>query len=594
MGQFFKFLFASCLGTLLALGGMVLIGSAVVGSIVSNAESDTDVKANSVLQLDLSGVVPERANNMPVDPFSFDTEERPGLHQISKAIEYAATDDDIEGIVVNMDNAQLGQASASVIRRSLQRFKDSGKFIMGYAPFYSQSGYYVASLADTLILNPLGGVDLRGFGVEAPFVNDMLDKIGVEMQVFWVGEFKSATEIFRRNSMSDENREQTRAYLENAWEVYVNDVAAARDMSPAELDNIAENYLARTAEDALRLGLVDAIGYESDLLIGLRERIGLDEGEKINSIGIGSYAGDKIKQDVVVGKDRIAVVYAEGTIVDGEGGPGMIGGDEYAKLFRKLLHDDKTKAMVLRINSGGGSALASENMLHELIRFKEAGKPLIVSMGDVAASGGYYMACEGDVVLAEPNTITGSIGVFGVIPNARELLEDKMGIHMDTVKTGRFSTGLSAYYEIEGEQAEIVTTSVEQIYDLFLKRVADGRGMTKEQVNEVARGRVWTGKKAEEIGLVDQLGSLEDAIALAATRLDMDPDDDDFRVKEYPAIKTPLEELMQELTGQKDTEPVAQAALHAELARLYPDYAYYREMLEMKGVQARMPVRVKW
>ena len=594
MSQFFKFLFASCLGTLLALGGMVLIGSAVIGSLVSNAESDVSIKENSVLQLDLSGPVPERANNMPVDPFSFETDDRPGLHQITAAIEHAATDDDIEGIVVNMDNAALGQASASVIRRALAQFKDSGKFILGYAPYYSQSGYYVASLADTLFINPLGSVDLRGFGVEAPFVNDMLDKIGVEMQVFWVGEFKSATEIFRRNSMSDENREQTRAYLENAWGIYVDNVAGSRNLSAAEIDRIANNYLARTAEDAVQLGLVDAIGYKSDLLISLRQRLGLDPDDKINSVGIVAYANDKIKSDVVIGKDRIAVVYAEGSIVDGEGGPGMIGGDEYAKLFRKLLHDDKTKAMVLRINSGGGSALASENMLHELIRFKEAGKPLIVSMGDVAASGGYYMACEGDVVLAEPNTITGSIGVFGVIPNARELLEDKMGIHMDTVKTGRFSTGLSAYYEIEGEQAEIVTTSVEQIYDLFLKRVAEGRDMTKEEVNEIARGRVWTGKKAAEIGLVDQLGSLEDAIALAAARLDMDPDDDDFRVKEYPVIKNPLEEMLEELAGKKDTEPVAQAALHRELARLYPDYAYYREMLEMKGVQARMPLRVKW
>ena len=592
MGQFFKFLFASCLGTLLALGGLVLIGSAVVGSLVSNAESSTEVKKQSVLQLNLSGVVPERANNVPVDPFSFDTEGVPGLHQISQAIEYAATDDDIEGIVVNMDNAQLGQASASVLRRSLARFKESGKFIMGYAPYYSQSGYYVASLADTLIINPLGNVDLRGFGVEAPFINEMLDKIGVEMQVFWVGEFKSATEIFRRNSMSEENREQTRAYLENAWEVYVNDVAAARNMAPAELDRIAEDYLARTAEDALRLGLVDAIGYESDLLISLRDRIGLAAGDKINSIGVATYANDKIKADVTVGKDRIAVVYAEGAIVDGEGGPGMIGGDEYAKLFRKLLHDEKTKGMVLRINSGGGSALASENMLHELIRFKEAGKPLIVSMGDVAASGGYYMACEGDVVLAEPNTITGSIGVFGVIPNARELLEDKMGIYMDTVKTGRFSTGLSAYYEIEGEQAEIVTTSIEQIYDLFLRRVAEGRDMTKEEVNEIARGRVWTGKKAEAIGLVDQLGSLEDAIALAAERAGID--EDDLRLKEYPTTKTPIEELMEELTGKKDTEPVARAAVEAELARLYPDYRYYRELLGTKGVQARMPYVVKW
>ena len=593
MGQFFKFLFASCLGTMLALGGLVLIGSAVVGSLVSNAESEVEVADNSVLRLDLAGFIPERANNLPVDPLSFDTEAKPGLHQLAQAIEHAATDEAIRGIVVDVEGVAIGQASASVLRRSLARFKESGKFVLGYAPAYSQSAYYVASLADKLYLNPLGNVDLRGFGIEAPYVNEMLDKIGVEMQVFWVGEFKSATEIFRRNDMSDENRAQTRAYLENAWSVYVKDVAATRNMSEDELNRIADNYLARTAQASLDLGLVDELGYKSDLLIDLRERLDLDAGDDIPSISLSAYAADRIKPDVVIGKDRIAVVYAEGSIVDGEGGPGMIGGDEYAKLFRKLLHDDKTKGMVLRINSGGGSALASENMLHELIRFKEAGKPLIVSMGDVAASGGYYMACEGDVVLAEPNTITGSIGVFGVIPNARELLDEKLGIHIDTVKTGRFSTGISGYYPVEGEQAEIVTTSVEQIYDLFLQRVADGRGMTKAEVNEVARGRVWTGKKAEEIGLVDQLGSLEDAIAIAAERVGMDADDD-LRLKEYPAIKTPLEELMEQLTGQEDKEPVARAALHQELNRLYPEYNYYREMLEMRGVQARLPYVVKW
>ena len=585
MKKFIQFTFASCLGVILASVVIFGIGSIVIGKLVSKSDSAPKVKANSVLTLKFDKAIPEKSNNVPVNPFEFESQKVLGLHDIVDAIENAKEDDRIKGIYLNLSGTSIGRASSATLRDALLDFKSDGKFITAYSKYYTQNSYYLASAADKIYVNPIGGLDFRGFGAGIMFFKGMLDKLGIKMQVYFAGDFKSATEPFRLKKMSDKSKMQTREYIESMYNLYLRDISDARKISVDELKKIANEYLIRNSDDALEYKMVDAIGYEDEVHADIRERLGLEDKDKIPTVGIISYQkGNASKKDYKV-KDKIAVVFAEGSIVDGKGEQGNIGGDKYVKILRKIRKDDKIKAVVLRINSGGGSALASDLMWRELELIKAAGKPVIASMGDVAASGGYYIACNADTILAEPNTITGSIGVFSIIPSMEKMLNEKIGITIDTVKTGEFSIGINPFMDISEKEGKILQESTEEFYEIFLKRVADGRGMTRDEVHDVAQGRVWPGMKAQELRLVDAMGGLDEALAMAADKAGLEK----YRVSEYPVTKDPLQQLMEEFMGKKDASFAGKALVREQLGDMFPYYNYLKEIKEVKGVQARIP-----
>jgi protease-4 len=588
MKQFFKFMFASCLGMFLFFVLILGIGGVWAGRMASKSSSSEAAKPNTILKITLSDLIPERTNNVAMNPYEFDTDDVIGLHDMIDAIETAKTDDDIKGIYLDLAEPQVGFASLSVIRRALEDFKDNkdGKFIIAYGDNYSQKSYYLASVADEVFINPIGGVEFRGLSGTVLFFKDMLDRLGIDMQVFYVGDYKSATEPFRRTNMSDASRLQVREYIEQLYGVMLEDISKSRKISVGELRQLANDYALRDADDAVKYKFVDKKMYKDEIINHLKEKIGFDKDEEIPVMSLSAYAKANPKSMNLREKSKIAVIYAEGTIVDGEGANGEIGGDKYSAIIRKIRQDKKVKAIVLRVNSGGGSGFASEKIWRELKLAQEQGIPVVVSMGDVAASGGYYIACLADSIFAEKNTITGSIGVFGTIPSLEDFMRDKIGITVDTVKTGKFSTGITPFYDVNVEEGKIIQQSVEEFYYLFLGRVAKGRDMDTAVVHKIAQGRVWTGQKALEIGLIDAYGDLDRAIAAAAKLADLEK----YRVAEYPTIKEPLQQLIEEFTGKSDdkTAKASRALIKEEMGELYPYYEKIKEIRQMKGIQARM------
>lgn len=583
MSNFFKFVFASCLGVFLSMIVVFLISSLVLGRMISTAEAPPTMKPNTVLTLDLNEAIPEKTNNKPVGNFEVNTDDVLGLQDIVKSIEHAKTDDNIKGIFLKLSTTNLGRASSSVVRRALVDFQESGKFIISWSEFYSQGTYHLASAADEVFLLPSGGMDFRGFATQIPFMKDMLDRLGINMQVYYAGQYKSATEPFRRHEMSEQSRLQIREYLEGLYGEYLNDIATSRKMEKTEVRRLANDYLIRTSEDALNYKLVDKLAYYDEVLDALRDRLGLDENDKVRSISLNKYA--KVAgSSSGSGRDRIAVVYAEGDIVMGKGDVGNIGGEKYSRIIRKVRQDDKVKAIVLRVNSGGGSGVASDMIWRELEMAKADGIPVMVSMGDVAASGGYYIACNADSIFVEPNTITGSIGVFGMIPSMQKMLKEKAGIAFDSVKTGNYATAMTPFFDASPEEGKVIQSMVDNFYQLFLKRVAEGRGMSIEEVDKVAQGRVWTGVAASSNGLVDAMGDLDDAISAAASKANLD----DYKIKEYPVTKNPIQQYFDKFMEQ-DNSPATSYVLQSELGDFYPYYQQLVSIKNMKGVQARIP-----
>jgi protease-4 len=587
MGSFFKSLLASCLGTLIALSVLIFGGIMIVGQIASAAEKPTTVKSNTVLHIKLDQPVPERTNNLEMNPFDLSNQRILGLQEIVTTLEKAKEDADIKGIFLEMNNLSMGQSTASVLRDAILDFKESDKFIYTYSDYYSQGAYYMASAADQIYISPLGFVDFKGFSSMIPFFKGMLDKIGVEMQVIMVGNFKSATEPYRLTEMSDENRLQVREFLEGLYQLFLEDIGASRNLSVSELRAIANEMAVRRADDAVAVGLIDKVGHRDEIFSSIRTQLGLKMDEKIPFISLNDYAKSTGSGKDYSAKDKIAVIYAEGNILSGKTDPGAIGDYEYTRMIRKIRQDKRVQAIVLRVNSPGGSAIASENIWRELMLAKSNGKPIVVSMGDYAASGGYYLAAAGDTILAEPNTLTGSIGVFSIIPNARELMTDKLGITMDTVKTAKYATGINLYYPLSQDERQALQAMTDQVYQVFLERVAEGRGMSVDQVHEIAQGRVWTGKKAVELGLVDQLGGLDDAIAIAADMAGLEK----YRTAEYPAVKDPLQQFLEELQNE---EEVRSQLIRSELGEYGAVYEYYNQLKNAKGVQARLPFILHW
>lgn len=585
MRQFFKFAFASCLGVFLAMGALVLV-FVIIG--LSSGDEKVSVSQNTVLELKFDKTIPEKTNNTPFkfQGFSKADNETLGLLDIQKAIRHAKSDKNIKGIILDISSFAGGFSKASVVRKELEDFAKSGKFIMSYGDYYSQGSYYLSSVSTNMFLHPLGMIDFKGLGAMIPFFKDMLDKIGVKAQVFYAGKFKSATEPFRLSHMSEENRYQVREYLHDLNEILIADIARSRNLTVADVISIMNNYDGHDADIAKSKKMIDNIGYYTDMLDAVKAKMGLKPVDKLNKIELNDYVSTYASTEDFSSKDKIAVVYAEGDIIDAKGENGQIGSEKYISILRKITADKNVKALVLRVNSPGGSAIASESILHEIKMIKAQGIPVVVSMSDYAASGGYYISCAADSIFAEANTITGSIGVFSIFPNVQELMNKKLGINFDTVNTGHYSTAFSPYFPVNGDQAILMQKSTERMYSIFVDRVAKARKMTPAQVNEIAQGRVWTGEDAIKVGLVDKLGGLEDALASAAKLAKLKK----YRKTEYPKIKDPLQQILDELKGNKDDQEVR--LLKSQLGEYYTFYDQLKKLNSMRGVQMRMPYDV--
>lgn len=590
MSQFFKFMFASCLGTALALILLLFIGFSTLAGFASRASEKpvATIKPNSVLELKFpSMMVPEKTNNLPLDPFDLEQKDVLGLSDMVQAIKKAKEDPDIKGIYINASFVAAGKATSSVLRAALLDFKTSGKFIVSYANYYTQNAYYLASVSDSILVNPVGAVDYRGLSSTIAYYKGLLDKLDIQMKIFYAGKFKSATEPLRMDKMSPENRLQVREYLTALNDIMMRDVAASRNIPETELRLIADNFEGRGADLALKARLVDRIAYEDEAFTLMKNKIGLAPKEKLYRVSIEDYSKARGRKIDLSTKDKIAVVYAEGTLLDGDNGEaGDIYDGKYVKLLRKIRQDDNVKAIVLRINSPGGSVLASENIYREILLCKEAGKPVVVSMGDLAASGGYYIACHADSIFAEPNTITGSIGVFGTIPMLDQTMKEKLGVTFDTVLTGKHSAFGTPFIQFSPEEDRMIQEQVDRTYEDFLQKVATGRNKTRDQVNEIAQGRVWPGQKALEIGLVDGIGGMDRALAAAAKLAGIEK----YRTTEFPRTMTGIEQLLDRLTQNKDSdEGVKAMIIRSELGEMYPMYKHLKDMQRNKGIQARLP-----
>lgn len=554
-------------------------------------QQKVEVKDNSVLHVKLNFEIKERGVNSPfgnIDPATFEPKPSVGLNDILKSLKNAANDDKIKGIYLDMQSVPAGMATVEEIRNALLEFKESGKWIVSYSEIYSQKAYYLASVSDEIWLNPQGIVEWKGLGAQLMFMKGMFEKLEVEPQIIRYGKFKSAVEPLMLDKMSDANRHQTMTYISDLWNQILDGVSEGRGKSVEDLDALAQNATIQNGEDAKENGLVDELLFKDQVIENLRTRLELEEDDdKINFIGFGKYKdapkakGDD-EEDKKGKKEKIAVIYAVGGIEGGQGDDETIGSEKISKEIRKAREDDKIKAIVLRVNSPGGSALASDVIWREVVLAEEV-KPVVVSMGDVAASGGYYIACAADTIVAEPNTITGSIGVFGVLMNAQKLFNNKLGISIDTVKSNKFADLGTPFRPLTEGERSIIQEGVNEIYFTFIEKVAEGRGMTTAEVDSIGQGRVWSGEDALEIGLVDVLGGVGDAIEIAANMAEVE----NYRVIEYPAQKDPFEEFMNELSGKGE-----EAFLKRRLGQHYKYVKDVEELMRMEGVQARLPYHI--
>lgn len=563
---------------------IVLIGIAAGGS-----DKDTvQVKDNSVIELDLSKVTEDYSGSFYNDEYSFlNSEPKEGLTDVLKAIKAAKDDKRIKGITITNNMSLLGIAQLKSLRDQLEDFKTSKKFVVAYADNYSQSDYYLNSVADTLYLNPIGEVDFKGLSSEVMFFKDLQEKTGIKMEVIRHGKYKSAVEPFLANEMSPENREQISSMLNSIWASIAGDISKSRKMSLDELNSIAENLNGRTPELAKQHKLVDKIGYEDEFKNGIKKALKVKKDEDYNSVDILDYVSATSLNDVFSdAKDDIAIIYAQGEITGGEGSLTSIGEDPMRESFKAALEDDAVKAIVLRVNSPGGSALTSELIWREVELAKKK-KPVVVSMGNYAASGGYYISCGANRIFAEPGTITGSIGVFGVLPNLTEL-SGRVGIHTEQVKTHSNASGYSVFTPLQPATRDIIQQSVENIYTTFVNRVAAGRKMSFEQVDAIAQGRVWTGAEALEKGLVDELGGLDDAVKYAAKLAKIKT----YRTVDFPEYEIDFEKIFANLTGMPFAKTKEDFIKEEVGEQNYQMIERLRRVSQLRGVQAIMPYEI--
>ena len=585
--NFFKVVLASAIGYIIA--GIILLTLLIVTiiGIASSSSDQEELPSDAVLTLKLNYPIVDRVqdgNPLAALALLNPNEQTPlGLNDILSSIEKAKTDNNIKGIILDLTTFQAGYAKLTEVRNKLEEFKATGKFIYAYADYYYFPTYFMASVADSVFVNPEGEMAFNGMVAQVTFFAGALEKLGVNMQVVRAGKFKGAVEAYTRNNLSPENKEQIEIYINSVFNETLAKISKSRKIDVAKLKADADELKMKSVNDFKSNGYIDAVAYRDQFYSAMKKRMGVKDDHKVPLISEQKYA--KSLEDVGSGSDRIALVYASGDIIGGKGDGTQIAADDLAETLKNVRLDNKVKAVVLRIDSRGGSSLASDIIWREA-KLLSAAKPLIVSMSDVAASGGYYIATPASKIVAEPTTITGSIGVFGLIPNAQKLLNDKLGIEFEYVGTGKHSDIGRIDRDMTLEEREYIESIIDKIYDTFLSRVAEGRKMTKEQVHEVAQGRVWTGVMAKEVGLVDELGGLEKAIEIAAKEANLT----EYKLKEYPKVQDQLELIVNKMTGNTSFQSKVK-----EMTKYtgFESYAHYLSEFEKFGtkhsVQALMP-----
>ena len=582
MKDFLKFTLATVTGIIISSVVLFFISILVVFSMVSSSESETQVRKNSVMMLDLNGTLVERSQENPLDLIMKDDYKTYGLDDILSSIKKAKENEDIKGIYIQATSLGAGFASLEEIRNALKDFKESGKFVVAYGDAYTQGLYYLSSVADKVLLNPQGMLEWRGLAATPMFFKDLLEKIGVEMQIFKVGTYKSAVEPFISTEMSPANREQVNVYLSSIWGQITSSVAESRNLSVEALNKEADRMLMfYPAEESVKNGLVDTLIYKNDVRDYLKNLAGIDKDDNMPILGI----QDMINVKKNVPRDKsgnvIAVYYAYGEIDGGSSASTDegINSEKVIKDLRKLKDNENVKAVVLRVNSPGGSAYGSEQIWYAVNQLKKE-KPVIVSMGDYAASGGYYISCNADTIVAEPTTLTGSIGIFGMMPNAKGLTE-KLGVNFDVVKTNPYADFGNLTRPMNDGEKGLMQMYVNKGYELFLTRCSDGRGISMEELDKIAQGRVWTGSTAKELGLVDELGGLDKALEIAIAKAGVDA----YTVMNYPKKEGFLESLMNTNPGNY----IKARMLNGKMNDVYRQFSIIGNFDKIDRIQARVP-----
>jgi len=586
MGKFWKYFFAVVLGAIVSVFFFFLGCMIFISILAASGSKEVVVKNNTILVLDLNGPIAERVSSDPFSDMFLELYGQPksmGLNKILSSIKKAKEDDRIKGIYLESGSFSAGYATTEEIRNALLDFKESGKFIYSFSSIYTQKAYYLASVSDKIFLNPEGMFDFRGIASEVTFFKELLEKIGVEMQIFKYGEFKSAVEPFMLDKMSEASRLQIETYIGSIWNHLVTRISESRGISIEKINQIADDFtFLRDDEYMSSCGLIDGLIYKDEVLDMLKELTEIDKSKDLNSITIGKYADVNVPgKKKSVEKDKIAIIYAEGEIADGDkDGAGIVAGP-LSKTIRKARNDKNIKAIVLRVNSPGGSGLASEVIWREVVMAK-AEKPVVVSMGDLAASGGYYISCAADTIVAHPTTLTGSIGVFSMIPNTTNLMK-KIGVRTDVVSTNKMSDMPSFTRPYNAEEKALFQAFTDNFYKTFIKRCADGRNSTMDDIDKVGQGRVWSGENAIGINLVDKLGGINDAIEIAAKMANLEK----YQIVELPEMLSPFDKMIKDLTGG--------AVAKIEQMMLGEEYKILKTINNLKSgypIQARMPYDV--
>lgn len=586
MKDFLKFTFATVTGIILSGIALFIIGMVTLFGIISASETEIQVKQNSVMMLDLNGTLVERIQENPLDLLSqlLDNDINIyGLDDILSSIQKAKENENIQGIYLQVNSLATSYASLQEIRNALLDFKESGKFIVAYADNYTQGLYYLSSVADKILLNPKGMIEWRGIASAPLFYKDLLQKIGVEMQIFKVGTYKSAVEPFISTEMSPANREQVTVFINSIWGQVLTGVSDSRQLPVDSLNAYADRMLMfYPAEESIKCGLADTLVYRNDVRNYLKGLMQIDKDDNLPTLSLNEMinVGKNIPKDK--SGNTVAIYYASGEITDSSGSAASeegIVGPKVIRDLRKLKDNESVKAVVLRVNSPGGSAFASEQIWHAVKELKEK-KPVIVSMGDYAASGGYYISCVADTIVAEPTTLTGSIGIFGMVPNVKGLTE-KIGLTYDVVKTNKFADFGNIMRPFNEEEKTLMQMMVNQGYDTFVSRCAEGRHMTKEAIEKVAEGRVWTGETAKELGLVDVLGGIDEALEIAVRKAGIE----NYTVVSYPAKM----DILSSLFDIQPTNYVEAQILQSELGEYYQQFGLLRNLKEKSMLQARIP-----
>ncbi|MFD1294758.1 signal peptide peptidase SppA [Lutibacter holmesii] len=577
--KFLRNLVASILGSFIALG-LIFILFLLFAVSLSESE-ETVVKKNTVLVIELDKIVKDFApkSDDPFDEIFGANNKKMGLNEILNAIENAKYDSNIEGISIHTLGVNAGIAQTQAIRNKIEEFQETGKFVKAYADIYDQKAYYLASVADSVFLNPVGEIEFKGLSSEVLFYKNLQDKTGVKMEVIRHGKYKSAVEPFLANEMSDNNREQISSFLNAIWGEMVTEIAESRDKTSSELNKIADGLLSRNAKLAIENKMVDEAIYFDTYEEKLKLAAGVPLKSKLRTIKLQDYISTGKGRVVNTASNRIAVIYAQGEIIYGKGNEDVIGQELIINALRKARSSNSVKAIVLRVNSPGGSALTSELIWREIELTKEK-LPVVVSMGNVAASGGYYIACNAHKIIAEPTTITGSIGVFGVIPNISKLAEN-IGVNAEQVKTNK-GPDYSGFEPMTHAFRTVTQEGVEFVYTTFVNRVAAGRNMTVEEVDNIAQGRVWSGIEAKKVGLVDELGGLKDAVIEAAGLAGIT----DYRIRNYPSYKIDFEERFSDFPFAATKEELLIEEFGEENYKLYQTL---KQFSKISGVQARLP-----